>query len=91
MAGPLVMGCTVSDPLPDLGDVGYVCILMEEGNRCRLVHAPQNVTDAIVNLVRSDTNCQTLELGLLFLDQKEVVYLGQNFFYWCKMQPNGTT
>ena len=46
------MGCTLSDPLPDLGDVGYVCVLMEEANKCRFIHAPKNVTDAVAKLVR---------------------------------------
>ena len=47
-----MMGCTVSDPLPDHCDVGYVSIVMDEGNSCRLIHAPQNVIDAVASLIR---------------------------------------
>ena len=46
------MGCTVSDPLPDFEDVGYVCLVLESPNKCTFVHAPKKVIDAVEKLVR---------------------------------------
>jgi len=45
------MGCTVSEPLPDVGDVGYVCIIIESLNACRLIHPTKQIVEEISKMV----------------------------------------
>ncbi len=46
------MGSTFSEPVPDLGDTGYVCIVLRSYDKVRLLHAPKDVEQAVTKIVR---------------------------------------
>lgn len=45
------MGGTFSEPIPNVGDVGYVAIVVLQHDKLRLLHCPQNVREMVHNTI----------------------------------------
>ena len=46
------MGGTFSEPIPNVGDVGYVAIVVLQHDKLRLLHCPPNVREMVHNTIR---------------------------------------
>ena len=46
------MGGTFSEPIPNVGDVGYVAIVVLQNDKLRLLHCPPNVREMVHNTIR---------------------------------------
>ena len=46
------MGGTFSEPIPNVGDVGYVAIFVLQHEKLRLLHCPPNVREMVHNTIR---------------------------------------
>ena len=47
-----IMGGTFSEPIPNVGDVGYVAIVVLQHDKLRLLHCPPNVREMVHNTIR---------------------------------------